>query len=100
MNIGSPFVTDAQTPEPVQPAQRPLNHPSPAAQMLFAFDAPPCDPRRDTALAQPLAMAPVVIALVGMQFVWAFPGPACQASDRRQRLNERLQQARVMDIGC
>ena len=100
MNISSPFVTDAQTPESVQPAQRPLDHPSPTPQMLFAFNASPCDPRRDAALTQPLAMAPVVVALVGVQLGRAFPGPACQARDRRQRLNERLQKARVMNIGC
>lgn len=100
MNISSAFVTDAQTPESVQPAQRPLDHPAPTPQALFAFHTPPCDPRRDTAPTQPLAMATVVVALVGVQFARALPGPARQTANRWQRLNERLQQARVMDIGC
>jgi hypothetical protein len=99
MNIGSTLITDAQAPEAMEPAQRAFDHPAPAAQMLLAFDAPPGNARHDASLTQPLAVAAIVVALVGVQLVRALSGPARQARDFGQRLHQGLQQTRVMNVG-
>ena len=99
MNIGTPLVADTQAPEPMEPAQRSLDHPAPAAQVLLAFDASPGDTWSDAPLAQPLAVAPIVVALVSVQLGRTLSGPARQPRNRWQCPHQRLQQARVMNIG-
>lgn len=99
MDVGSSFVANSQAPEPMQPAQRSVDHPAPAAQALTAFDAAPRDAHADAATVQPPAVAWVVVALVGVQLVWPLARPATQAGARWQRPNQRLQHPRVMDIG-
>lgn len=99
MNVGSPFIANAQAPEPMQPAQRSLDHPAPTAQAFTAFDAAPGDANPDAGTVQPPALAEIVVALVCVQLVRPLARPATQAGDRRQRPNQRLQHPRVMDIG-
>lgn len=98
MNIDTPLVADTQAPEPMEPAQRSLDHPTPAAQVLLAFDASPGDAWSDAPLSQPLAVAPIVVALVSVQLGRTFSGPARQPRNRWKCPHQRLQRARVMNI--
>ena len=69
MDIGSPFVSNAQTPEPVQPSECLFDDSAPLSQTLARLNAAACNPWRNVARAQPLQIASVVVALVGMQLV-------------------------------
>lgn len=68
MDVGASFIVDARAPEAMKPAQHSFDHPAPASQALAAVHAPACNAWADAALAQPLAMNRIVVALVGVQF--------------------------------
>ena len=99
MNIATPFDPDAQEPEAMQSAQRSFNRRAASAEMLFAFDAAPRGAWGDAPLIQPLAVIPIVVALVNVQLARMLAGPARQPRDFRKHPDQRLQQVRVMNIG-
>jgi hypothetical protein len=99
VDVRSALVADAQPPESMQPAQRSLDHPAPAAQMFTAFNAPSGNARLYASGAQPLAVGSVVVALVGVQFGRSSSRSPLQTGDGWQVLNQWTQQLGVMDIG-
>ena len=98
MNFSAFFLLEAKTPQPMQPAQRSLNHLASAAQVLLAFSVTSGYAWGDASQPQPLLVVAIVIAFVSVQLGWAFSGSACQAKYLRQRQYRRLQQLRVMNV--
>src|SRR5579884_686392 len=47
VDVVSALVADTQAAHPVQPGESTLDHPAHSAQLLFALDAPPGNPRQD-----------------------------------------------------
>ena len=99
VDVSSTLIADAQASEPMQPAQRSLNHPSTPAQVITAFNAASGDAGLDALSAKPLPVAAVVVALVGVQLGGPLAWSSPQASYCGQTLNEWAQQLRVMDVG-
>ena len=85
MNIGAPFISNAQAPETGQPAERTFNDPAPAAKALTGLNAASSDARRDAAFAQPVAVAPTIIAFVSMEFCRALAGSSRETTYFWQR---------------
>src|SRR5919198_5706249 len=100
MNIVPLLVTDPQPPIAVQPGQGLLDVPAMPPQSLAAFDALPCDPRGDPALAQGLAAELVVVALVRMQLLRSAARSArLPVAHRRDRVHRGFQQFTVVPVG-
>ena len=72
MHVEPALVADGETPELVEPGEAALDDPSVTAELLSGLDAAPGDAGRDVAPPAGIAAAPVVIGLVGVEFV----GPA------------------------
>ncbi len=94
-----PLVADRQTAIARQPGEGALDDPAMPAQPLLRLDPPTRDPVLDVA---PLAGVPAlrkVVALVGVRLLgpssWTPPAPRPQ---RRDRVEERLEQHRVVDV--
>ena len=84
MNVGPPLIPDRQAARPMEPRQRPLDHPPMPAQPLSRLDPLARDPDLDSAAAQEPAAAGDVIRLVGMELGRAFAPPPNQGPDRAQ----------------
>ena len=52
MDVGAPFIADLEPTKPVEPGERPLDHPAMPSEPLTRLDAPPRDPRDDAPRAQ------------------------------------------------
>lgn len=99
MDIQTPLEADAQFAEASKPGMGSLDHPSVASKSLLTFHAAPGDACRDPSLFQVLPAAGEVVALVRMQFIRAFAGPATQARHCRDCVNRALERDRVMPVG-
>lgn len=99
MRVDSTLEAHAQLAEGGQPGMGTLDHPAMAAQSVIAFDALACNSVLDSSQLDVCMAAREVIALVGVQFFGATPGPATQPSNRRQCVNQLLEEHRVMPIG-
>lgn len=64
-DVGPTLVTSLQPPITIQPRERPFHDPPMPSQPLAGVDAPPGDTVLDATLAQGLAAAPEVLALIG-----------------------------------
>ncbi len=98
MNISATTVPDAKASEAMKPAQGAVDHPAPSAQMFLGRNATPGDAWGDSPQAQPLPVAAIVVAFVGVQLGGPLSGSAGQARYFRQRTHYGLQQSRVMDV--
>jgi hypothetical protein len=102
VNIGAPLVAHLEPTKPIQPGQRPLNHPPIAPQPLARRDATPRDPRDDAPRAQRPSAARGVIALVRMQFHWALtwsPTALPRQSQRWDGVERFFEPLGIVDIG-
>ncbi len=100
MNVDAALETSTQLAEGGQPGVRALDHPAMTPEPVVAFDDAPGNTRGDPQLAQVKAAASIVIALVGMQFVRPAPGPTATATYRWQRVDQLLENHRVMPVGA
>lgn len=76
-----------------------LDHPAMPTQGLMAVDTAAGDARGDPSLAQMLAAAREVIALVGVQLVGPPTWPTGQSGNCWQRIDQRFESHRVMPVG-
>lgn len=87
MDIAAALISNAQASETMPPTEA-----------LVRFNAALGNPHSDAALAQPDAMAPVVIAFVAVQFCRTLARSTCEAGNRWQRGDPRLQHTRIMNV--
>ena len=81
-DASSLLIPDAQASERVLPAEHSFDYPAPFSRVLRGFNAVPGKPHRNAALAQPDAVAMVVVALIAMRFRRALAGrPERPATD-------------------
>ena len=99
IDVVASLVAYLKTPEAVYPRQRPLHYPPVPTQLLAGLDAPASDTRGYTSLLERLAASRKVVALVGVQLLWALMRSATALSDRRDGVQGFLQDIGVMDVG-
>ena len=99
MDIGPSLIADGQPAVPVEPGQGALHHPAMAAQPLAGVDAFAGDAHPDVALGKRPATARDVVGLVGMQLVRALAAPAVGLLDRRDGIEQLLEDDRVVAVG-
>jgi hypothetical protein len=99
MNVGTPFVTNAQAAIAIEPRERALNDPPMPAEPFAAFNPAPRDARRDASFAQLLAQRFRVIRLVGVQLLRAFTWSTAPTLDRLNGVHRREHHPRVVDVG-
>ncbi len=97
---GEPFVADREAPVAGEPGQGPLDHPPMPAQSRLRFDAR----ARDAVLDPPAATRRPALAIVVPLSSMQLGGPAPRAAappglQRRDRVEHRLEQHRVVDVG-
>jgi hypothetical protein len=99
MNIGPALVTHAQPPKAVQPGERSLHHPPPAAEALTRINRRAGDPTENVARAESRLILPRAIGFVCMQFVrplaWAAAAPA---GDADYEIDHVLEQRAVVHV--
>ena len=100
MDVGSAFVARAQPFEGVQPGEAALDHPAVSAQAGAVGDAAAGDPRGDAPGAQLAPVLVVVVAAVGEQLARRASGPATQAADRRNGIQQRDQLGDVVAVAA
>ena len=102
MEIGPTLIANGEAAKAIEPRQGALDHPAMPSQPFPRLDPPAGDARRNAALAAGDATARIVVAFVSMQFGGTSTRSAPSAVwllDRRDRIQDRLEHARVMDIG-
>jgi hypothetical protein len=99
IDVVASLVAYLKTPEAVYPRQRPLHYPPVPTQLLAGLDAPASDTRGYTSLLERLAASRKVVALVGVQLLWALTRSATALSDRRDGVHGLLQYIGVLDVG-
>jgi hypothetical protein len=98
VEVGAAFVARAQPLEGVQPGEAALDHPAVPAQAGAVGDPAAGDPWGDAPGAQPAAVDVVVVAAVGAQLPRLASGPAAQAADRRDGIQQRDQLGDVVAL--
>lgn len=93
------FIADDQSPELVDPCERPLDDPSVLPEVAAAFNTSPCDARDDGAGAQVAAAAVEVVALVGMELGWPFAGPSALLAHGMDGISDIGQRHAVVAVG-
>lgn len=86
VDVGSPFPSDAQASEAVQPRKTSLDHPAIGAQSGAVQGAAAGDHGHGAAGADLVAVDVVVVAAVGIQRVRLAAGPSDPVSDRGDRI--------------
>lgn len=74
MDIPLSFKADSQLAKASKPAVRPLHHPTVLAQPLAALNESSGNPADDAPLPQVGSVSLEVVAFVGVQLGWSFPG--------------------------
>ena len=100
MDVGASIVAYGQPTVAGKPSERPLHHPAVAAQTLAALHAPPGDPRLYAALKQVVSAVWVVIPFIRMELRWLPARPASLAFHRCNRVEELLEDLRVVDMSA
>jgi hypothetical protein len=99
VEIREALVADHQATEAVEPSEGPLDDPAVPSQFLTGLDPTSSDATADATMAQVVPTAAVVIALVGMQCVGAYPRSAARTPDGFDRFDQIFEDDRVVDIG-
>ena len=99
MDVGPAVVADGNAAELGEPRQCPLVLPSVTPEALAAVDTAPCDARDNATNATLTAAAPVVIALVGVEFVRSLARTTTLPADRRDRVEYGCQHPAVVPVG-
>jgi len=79
---------------------RTLDDPAMTSESIVALDAPASNPILDAAALEVLPAAWIVVALVRMQLVRQTLRPATSARNRGQRIDQLLEDHRVMPVGA
>jgi hypothetical protein len=99
MNVRTSLVADRESAETSDPGQRPFHPPAMPAQALTAVDPAAGHSGDDPAVAQSLAAAWEVERFVGMQLARPMTWPPASLADRRNAIDDRLQEEAVVNIG-
>jgi len=99
MNIGPSLVADGQAAEATQPGQGALDHPAMSPQPRARVDALAGDTNLDMATAQRLPTARIIVAFVGVQLGGPLPALAGGTLDRRDRIEQLVEDDRVVAVG-
>ncbi len=100
MELRPAFIADRQSPVPVQPGQRPLDHPAVATQPLTRLDAFAGDPDLDVPPVQEATAARDIVGLVGMELGRAFSALAGGLPDRGHGVDQRVEDGAVVPVGA
>jgi hypothetical protein len=100
VDVSSPFPSDAQTSEAVQPRETSLHDPAVGAQFGAVQGAAAGDRWHDAAGADLVAVDVVVVAPVGEQRVRFAARPAHPATDRRDRIEQRQELGDVVAVAA
>jgi hypothetical protein len=101
-DVSAVLVADREAPVGQQPGQGAFDLPALSAQPLAGLQPTAGDPRDDAPAAQRPPAGREVVSLVAMQLGWASARPTRPPSwpdDRRDRVDQLLQQQRVMGVG-
>ena len=99
IEIGMAFIADDQSPELVDPCERPLDDPSVFSKVAAAFDASSCDAGRDGAGAQVAAAAVEVVTLVCVKLGGPFAGPTALLAYGMDGIGDIGQRHAVVAVG-
>lgn len=99
MNIGSPFVTDAQAPNLTEPGQSALDDPAVPSHAGLWLDANPGNAAGDAARAQRLPTARVVVPLVGMHRGGSAASSSTRLADARDCTTQVLEHYAAVEVG-
>ena len=99
MKIGQTLIADDQAAEAIDPGEGPLHRPSGAPELVAGVNTAPGDATDDPTPAQIGPTARVIVGLVGMQLVRTLPRSATRSGDRFDRLDQGLEDLRVVDVG-
>jgi len=100
MNVASPFISDCEATEAIEPGKASFDHPTMPAEFFSALNAPACDARRNPACATVIAAARIVVALVGMTFVGTPAWAARFSGNRRNGTKHFPEHGTIVDIGA
>ena len=98
MDIRTPFVADRQAAEPMEPRDRPFDHPPQNAEAAPVRRAAAREDGDDPLRVQSVAMRLGVVAAIALEHVGPAPGTSAPAADRRKRGDERVELGDVVDI--
>ena len=100
VDVGAALVADGEAAVSSEPGVGALDRPAMATPLLTGLDIPSSDAGGDPTSAEIMSAAGEVVALVGMEFgrtpPWA-PGPTAWTEDRRDAVDQRLEELQVMD---
>ena len=99
MNISTPFVTDAQATELMQPTERAFDHPAGFAQAAAMRPAGARQSSGDSQSVQPTLMGATAISPIPLHHLRPLAGATGFAAQRRNRQHQGLQLAAVMHVG-
>ena len=99
MDIGATFVADRQPSKPMEPRDRPFDHPATGAEATAVWGATAREDGRDAARAEAITMRLGVVAAVALQRVRARPGTPASPAYRGQGVNQRVELRDVVDVG-
>ena len=100
MDIGAPFIANRQPTIAVEPGQGALDHPAVTTESFAGVDALAGDADPNVATAQGVAAAGVVIPFVGMQLGWPLAPSSIRLSDRRNGIEQLLEDDGVVAVGA
>ena len=98
MEVRPPLIPDRQPAIPMEPRQRPFDHPAVSAQAVTGLDPLARDPDPNPAPVQKAATAGDVIGVIGVQLGRAFPPLARRLPDGRHRVDQRLEDGAVVAV--
>jgi len=99
MDIDSTFESDAQFAHACEPRVSALHDPAMAPQPVVALDPLARDAWRDAPLLEVMVATVDVVGLVSVQLAWPTSWPPWLAGDRRQGIDQFLQDHRVVPVG-
>jgi len=100
MDVGPALIADGQPAEASQPGQGALDDPAVTTQALAGVDALTSDADTDVPPPQRLAAARIVVPLICMQFGGSLAPLSGRGLGRRDGVDQRLKDDRVMAVGA
>ena len=99
MDVCPTLIANGQAAELPEPGQGPFDHPAVPSQPLARVDPFARNAHLDVAAGQGSSAAPDVVGLVGMELGGSFAGSSPWSLDRRDGIEEGLEDRAVMGIG-
>ena len=99
MDVSTSFVADNETAHLVEPGEGMLHHAAMLAQALARFDPRAGDAALDPPISQQLLIPARAVAFVGVEFSRALSRMPHLSSDRRNGIEQKSKETRLMDVG-